>query len=187
MSRSRRLIAAVAAVAAVVSAPAALAQVGPSPLPPPPPELEPVTDLLPPLGDDVCGTVDGTVPTAFLELLGPWIVIVCPPTTFPEPEPPVEEEPVVDTVPAVDTAIEPVTPLAPPVVVTNPPRTTSTRRRPAQAAAPTRPRASLQPTLASAPEGFAYRIIFLLPLALLGLGGYVGWLLNRPMAPSQRR
>ena len=185
MTRLRLLLAALAVGAGIAFAPVAVAQVGPSPLPPPPPELEPITDLLPPLGDEVCGTIDGTLPTAIGELLGPWIVFFCPPTIYPPFEPPVEEDPVVDPVPTIGPVLEPVTPLAPPVVVTTPAPSTETRRRPVQAAAPARPRTRIQPTLTSAPEGFAYRVVFLFPLALLGLGGYVGWLMNRPVSPAR--
>ena len=126
MTRLRLLLAAFAAGTAVGFAPVAVAQVGPSPLPPLPPELAPVTDLLPPLGDEVCGTIDGTVPTAIGELLGPFIVVICPPTTYPPFEPPVEEEPVIDPVPTVVPIIEPVTPLAPPVAASIPARSTVT-------------------------------------------------------------
>jgi hypothetical protein len=49
-----------------------------------------------------------------------------------------------------------------------------------QAQRPTR----LAPVVSVGGSGFAYPAVFALPLLLLGLGGYLGWALNRPALPT---
>jgi hypothetical protein len=44
----------------------------------------------------------------------------------------------------------------------------------------------LAPVLSVGGPGFAYPVVFALPLLLLGLGGYLGWALNRPALPLSR-
>jgi hypothetical protein len=46
-------------------------------------------------------------------------------------------------------------------------------------------RPAVQPVAQVSGPGFAYPVILVLPLLLLALGGYLGWALTRPVAPTQ--
>jgi hypothetical protein len=61
---------------------------------------------------------------------------------------------------------------------------------PLSAAAPIREQARqparVAPVVSVTGPGFAYPVVFALPLVLLGLGGYLGWALTRPVFTPAR-
>jgi hypothetical protein len=53
-------------------------------------------------------------------------------------------------------------------------------------AAPTAQTPALRPVVEIGGPGFAYPVVFILPLLLLVIGGYLGWALTQPVDPPQR-
>ena len=188
-SNSARVVAGVAlagaAALAVLSAASPVrAQVDLPPLPPPPAETAPVTDTVAPVAEPGCGSIDGTMPSDVLAVIAPWLAVLCPPA---EPPPAAPEEPDgggdapphagFDVFEDLYTIAPVVAPLLGELGLPAPP---AVAQQPVPAAI-----GPGTPTFAAGSEGFAYGVVLLLPLALLVLGGFVGWATTRPVEIAQ--